>query len=170
MPRFNTVHLAGYLTADPYFEALDGGRMPYMRFNLMVLRDDSQGAAGARQQPADDRAAKKPRCDILRVVAYGVRASVDYYYLCKGAQVSVTGWLEARRYHDKQIGRWRWTLEVNAQHIVPGRGSNFARGDAQRQRRLEDASGRLGQELLELPPAEIPVEQLDELAREGAPL
>ncbi len=170
MPRFNTVHLIGYLTTDPVFEVLEPSRTPYIRFKMMVLRDETQGGKTNHPLPAPDRGGRKFSCDVLRVVAYGAHAAVAYYYLRKGAQVCVAGWLEARHYYDKAIARGRWTLEVNAQHFVHGPGSDFARGDAQRQRKLEEAEGRAGQELRDLPPAAIPLEQLDELALEGAPL
>ena len=170
MPRYNTVHLTGYLTTDAFFEVLDKTNTPYVRFNLMVLRDDSQSGVTTHQLPTPEHLNKKHRCDVLRVVAYGAHAAVAYYYLRKGAQISVTGWLESRRYFDKPANKYRWTLEVNAQHIVHGPGSDFVRGDAQRQRKLDDADGRAGKELRDLPPTTLPPEDLDELAGEGAPL
>lgn len=140
MPKDNAVWVRGRLAADPHFEVLDG-RTPYCRFNLVVVRDHSQSS---RQTPAgpDSGKSRLERSDLLRVSMYGERASVEYFYLRKGAEVAVSGWMESRRYFDKQARRWRMVQEINAQSIVFGPGCDFTRGDAQRARKMEEALER----------------------------
>lgn len=153
MPRDNSVWVRGRLAADPHFEVLDG-KTPYIRFQLVVLRDASQQArSGPGPTAAKARAAQ---ADLIRVAVYGERAGLDYFYLRKGAEVAVSGWLEARRYLDKRANRWRLVLELNAQGIVFGPGCDLARGDAQRQRKLEEArdQGRTNLEVFGYPALE----------------
>ena len=135
MPRDNSVWVRGRLTADPHFEVLDG-KTPHCRFRLAVLRDASQQA---RHPSSPAGGPKTPPLDLLRISVYGERAGLDYFYLRKGAEIAVSGWNESRRYHDKRLNRHRMVQEINAQSIVFGAGCDFSRGDAQRQRKLEEA-------------------------------
>ncbi len=138
MPRDNHVWVRGRLAADPHFEVLDG-KTPHIRFNLIVARDNTQLGRGALA-PASPPKAKADRCDLLRVAVYGERAALEYAYLRKGAEVGISGWSEARRYYDKRAARWRLVQEINAQGLMFGRGCDFVRGDAHRQRKLEEVS------------------------------
>jgi len=134
MAKNNTVTLIGFLAGDVVFEAVktsDGAStVPYIRFFLVVPRT-------AEQMSKRDRAGDAPaRTDIIRVVEYGHRAEADYYYLSRGAEVAVVGWLQSREYFDRAAQRKRTVLEVNAERVVYGRGCDFERGDAMR-RELE---------------------------------
>lgn len=161
MPRDNTVWVRGRLASDPHFEILDG-RTPHCRFQLVVLRDPSQ-QGHSTPSPAAHAKARAVHIDLLRVVIYGERAGLDFFYLCKGGEVALSGWAESRRYLDKRSGRWRMIQEINAQTITFGPGCNFARGDAQRQRKLEEArdSGRTNLEALGLSPLDALPEHPD---------
>jgi single-stranded DNA-binding protein len=157
--RNNQTTLRGCLASDPHFEILDG-RTPHIRFDLVVPRDESQAARKAATELA-----KKERRDLIRVVEYGERARVDYFYLRKGAMVTVIGWNESRRYRDMDTRRWRRVLEVNAHTITPSHGADFARGDRQRADKLEELQEKgTDLEALGLAPIELPAdEELDEL-------
>ena len=140
MPRDNAVWIRGRLASDPHFEVLDG-RTPHCRFVLVVARDHSQTSRAGLAAPDPDRT-RVQRGDLIRVAIYGERASMEYFYLRKGAEVAVSGWTESRRYYDKQSRRWRLVQEINAQSIVFGPGCDFTRGEAQRKRKLEEAQER----------------------------
>ena len=159
MARNNHTTLRGCLAGDPHFEILDG-RTPHIRFDMVVPRDESQAA---RKAVTD--LTKKERRDLLRVVEYGERARVDYFYLRKGATVTVIGWTESRRYRDPGTRRWRRVLEVNAHTITPSHGADFARGDRQRADKLEELREKgTDLEALGLAPIELPADdELDEL-------
>jgi single-stranded DNA-binding protein len=142
MPQNNFIHLSGNLADDPYFEMLQGekGKTPYIRFDLVVERDhsaaphdDSAGAgagkaASDKSKPADSDLS----ADLIRVVAFGVHAWVDFFYLRKGAYVCVSGCLQSRRYFDRGVKKMRRIMEVNGQKISYGRGCDFERGERQR--------------------------------------
>ena len=141
MARNNHTTLRGCLVNDPQFEILDG-RTPHIRFDLVVPRDESQAARKAAPELS-----KKERRDLIRVVEYGERARVDYFYLRKGATVTVIGWNESRRYRDTSHG------------------ADFARGDRQREDKLDEMRARgTDLEALGLAPIELPADdELDEL-------
>lgn len=126
MPGNNSVHLFGSLAVDPYFQPLPDGT-PYLRFILVVERDTDQMPKAAKAQYSQ-------RADLIRVVEYGIKAEVDYYYLRKGASVAVYGWNQSRSYTDRRSGKalTRNQLEVNAKLIVYGRSCDFERGDRHR--------------------------------------
>ena len=159
MARNNHTTLRGCLVNDPQFEILDG-RTPHIRFDLVVPRDESQAARKAAPELS-----KKERRDLIRVVEYGERARVDYFYLRKGATVTVIGWNESRRYRDTGTRRWRRVLEGNAHTITPSHGADFARGDRQREDKLDEMRARgTDLEALGLAPIELPADdELDEL-------
>jgi len=144
VPLNNFVHLSGNLADDPYFEMISGdtGKMPYIRFDLVVERDSEQGGPGpfdpagnpegfAGWPTGAGRKAER-RADLIRVTEYGVRARLDFFYLKKGAQVTISGWLLSRRYLDRGTKRMRRVTEVNAQKISCGPGCDFVRGERQR--------------------------------------
>lgn len=142
MPKNNSVYLSGFIVDEPHFEVLNDST-PYLRFKLVVLRDTGQLHQSALEASTDNRHGQKPeprhRRDVLRVVAYGQRARVDFFYLKKGAQVSVYGWAESRMYFDRNLHQRRQVMEINAQRIIPSRGCDFERGDKHRQRLEEEA-------------------------------
>jgi single-stranded DNA-binding protein len=138
MPQNNFIHLSGTLADEPYFELLSGekGKTPYIRFDLVVERDSGQAGSSvldpANSQdgfaaPVDGR-----RADLIRVTEYGVRARIDYFFLKKNAHITVSGWLQSRRYFDRPAKRMRRVIEVAAQKISFGRGCDFERGERQR--------------------------------------
>lgn len=138
MPQNNFIHLSGTLADEPYFELLPGekGKTPYIRFDLVVERDSGQAGSSALDSangqdgfaaPVDGR-----RADLIRVTEYGVRAKIDYFFLKKNAHITVSGWLQSRRYFDRAAKRMRRVIEVAAQKISFGRGCDFERGERQR--------------------------------------
>jgi single-stranded DNA-binding protein len=157
--RNNQTTLRGCLAGDPHFEILDG-HMAHIRFDVVVPRDESQAARKAAAELT-----KKERRDVIRVVEYGERARLDYYYLRKGTTVTVIGWNESRRYRDPGTRRWRRVLEVNAHTITPSHGADFTRGDRQREDKLDEMRRRgTDLEALGLAPIELPADdELDEV-------
>ena len=142
MPKNNSVYLSGFIVDEPHFEVLNDST-PYLRFKLVVLRDTGQLHRYALEASTGSHHGQRPepkhRRDVLRVVAYGQRARVDYFYLKTGAQVTVYGWAESRLYFDRKFHQRRQVMEINAQRIIPGRGCDFERGDKHRQRLEEEA-------------------------------
>ncbi len=142
MPKNNSVYLSGFIVDEPHFEVLNDST-PYVRFKLVVLRDTGQLQRYALEASTDSHHSQRPeprhRRDVLRVVAYGQHAQVDYFYLRSGAQVTVYGWAESRLYFDRKLHQRRQVIEINAQRIIPGRGCDFERGDKHRQRLEEEA-------------------------------
>lgn len=142
MPKNNTVTLTGNLADEPYFEVLargKSGETQYIRFDLLVERDVSQGGeppAGSDGQDGSGKKSKR-RADLVRVVMYGIPAWCAYFYLKQGARVSVSGWVQTRKYFDKALKHERRVTEINAQEITYGRGCDFERGDRQRKSILE---------------------------------
>ncbi len=138
MPQNNFIHLAGTLAEDPYFEMVPGekGKTPYIRFDLVVERDSGQGGSSALDpaggQDGFTGRTDGRRADLIRVTEYGVRARIDYFFLKKNAHVTVSGWLQSRRYLDRGAKRMRRATEVTAQKISYGRGCDFERGERQR--------------------------------------
>lgn len=135
MSQKNRSFLIGNLANDPYFEFLKGGqtgKTPYLRFDLVVERDTSQGPQAHHTDSPQNGAGKERRADLIRVTMYGASAWINYFYLKKGADVSVSGWVESRLYFDRRMKRMRRVMEINAQEIFFGRGCDFARGDHQR--------------------------------------
>lgn len=138
MPQNNFIHLSGTLADEPYFELLPGekGKTPYIRFDLVVERDSGQAGSSALDPASDQDGFAAPvdgrRADLIRVTEYGVRARIDYFFLKKGAQITVSGWLQSRRFLDRDAKRMRRATEVTAQKISYGRGCDFDRGERQR--------------------------------------
>ena len=133
MSHKNYITLVGNLAGDPHFELLDG-KTPSIRFDVVVVRATGQLSRADRNKPPGQRGR-----DVIRVVEYGERAGVDYYYLRKGAEVSVIGWLEMRHFKDPKTRTWRRVHEVNAKSITFGRGADFERGERYRRQKIEEA-------------------------------
>ncbi len=160
MPHKNYITIVGHLAADPHYELL-GGKTPYIRFDVVVVRSTGQLGGEDRLKPPGKR-----ERDLIRVVGYGERAAVDYYYLRRGTEVSVVGWLESRHFRDPKARVWRRIHEVNAKSIVFGRGADFERGERYRQQRLEEAraQGCTNLEALGLLPVEVLLDDAEDSA------
>lgn len=150
MSHKNYITLVGNLAGDPHFELLDG-KTPYLRFDVVVVRSTGQLSRADRNKPPGQRGR-----DVIRVVEYGERAGVDYYYLREGAEVSVVGWLETRNFKDPKMHTWRRVQEVNAKSVTFGRGADFERGERYRLQKVAEAQeqGRANLEALGLTPVD----------------
>ncbi len=148
--RNNRVFVRGNLGPELYFEFLPAGvsgrQVPYLRFGLVVPRDVNEIQLYRQRQPRykveeserqaalgrDEKKEKKhdERADLIRVVQYGPKAWITFFYLKTGAAVQVNGWLESRPYWDRGENRRHRVMEVHADEIILGEGCDFARGDA----------------------------------------
>lgn len=128
MPR-NFVVLQGNLADDPYLQSMPDGT-PYLRFFLVVDRERGL---------SHDHGEQPQRADLLRVIQFGPRAELDYFYLRKGAETVVFGRLHSRAYKDLRSGveTRRNQLEVVTQFIVYGQGCDMYQGDRHRDEMAE---------------------------------
>ncbi len=117
----NFVALQGNIADDPHFQSLTDGTA-YLRFFVVVDRE---------RELSHNRGEQPQRADLIRVVQFGPRAELDYYYLRKGAETVVFGRIQSRAYRDLRSGveTRRTQLEVIAQFIAFGRGCDIQRGD-----------------------------------------
>lgn len=147
----NRVHLVGWMEKDPLFELLHNA-IPCLRLRVRVPRGFHQISAELAPHAAPDgqlRWSELPHplrnrlVDHLAVSVYGRRALLYSRYLRAEAQVAIDGWTEERHYFDQEVKRERRVQEINAASIVCGPGSDFAAGDAYRERLL--AEGNLGE-------------------------
>ena len=99
----NAITLKGNLTADPFFDYLDGKEspVPFMRFILAVDRHPPRRAG----------------TDYLQVVAYGQTAEHDHAFLRQGSEILVEGWLRSRNGTDND-GQPAIRVEVVADEIT----------------------------------------------------
>ena len=147
----NQVHLVGWMEKDPLFELLHNA-IPCLRLRVRVPRGFHQISAELAPHAAPDgqlRWSDLPHplrnrlVDHLAVSVYGQRALLYSRYLRAEAQVAIDGWTEERHYYDREVKRERRVQEINAAYIVCGPGSDFAAGDAYRERLV--AEGSLGE-------------------------
>ena len=147
----NRVHVVGWLEKDPLFELLHNA-IPCLRMRVRVPRGFHQISAELAPYAAPDGQLRRSDLpdplrnrliDHLAVSVYGQRALLYSRYLQAEAQVAIDGWTEERHYFDREVKRERRVQEINAASIVCGPGSDFAAGDAYRERLL--AEGSLGE-------------------------
>ncbi len=112
----NIVTLKGSLTADPFFDYLDGktSPTPFMRFVLAVDRPPS----------------RRPGVDYLQVVAYGQVALHDHAFLQQGSEILVEGWLRTRSSAERDSsGQSAIRVQVVADEITFLRNIAWERGN-----------------------------------------
>ena len=112
----NSATIRGNLAYDPFFDYLESkkGGMPFTRFALAVDRQSPRPAG-----PADH----------LLVVAYGELAEHVHPYLRQGSEISVEGWIRARK-GTNHHGEPMRVIEVVAEDITFIRNINWEQGEA----------------------------------------
>jgi single-stranded DNA-binding protein len=109
MPRNNTVHVRGEVTARPYFDMVPnrktGGRIAFFKVLLDCPRDNSQ--------PRDDR----HESDRIRVVAYGKLAEALRGKVKPGDWMVVDGWVQIRTREDGEAGVAQTLAEIIALEV-----------------------------------------------------
>ncbi len=147
----NWAHVIGRLVKDPLFEVLHGS-IPCLRLRVAVPRSARQVNAETAPYASPDyqirRSDLPPELrhrliDHVSIAVYGQPALLYSRYLRADAHVAVDGWTEERRYYDAQVKRERRLQEIHAVSVLCGPGSDFAAGDAYRDRLVAD--GRLAE-------------------------
>ena len=112
----NSATIRGNLAYDPFFDYLEGKERatPFTRFALAVDRQPPRPAG-----PADH----------LLVVAYGELAEYVHPYLRQGSEISVEGWIRARKGTNHHGAPMR-VIEVVAEDITFIRNINWEQGEA----------------------------------------
>ena len=98
----NTLHIIGYLTADPTTRATSTGK---------TVATFAVGVTRSRKDANGDRVS-----DFFRVNAWGPTAYFCGKYLKKGSMVAVTGELNMNSYEGKD-GKTRYSLDVQADKV-----------------------------------------------------
>ena len=98
----NTLHIIGYLTADPTTRATSTGKT-VTSFTIGVTRS-RKDANGDKQS------------DFFRITTWGATADFCGKYLTKGSRVAVTGEINLNSYDGKD-GQTRYSLDVQADHV-----------------------------------------------------
>ena len=98
----NTLHIVGYLTADPTTRATSSGKS-VTSFTIGVTR--------SRKDANGDRVS-----DFFRITTWGATADFCGKYLTKGSRVAVTGEINLNSYDGKD-GQTRYSLDVQADHV-----------------------------------------------------
>lgn len=98
----NTLHIIGYLTADPTTRATSTGKS-VTSFTIGVTRS-RKDANGDKQS------------DFFRITTWGPTADFCGKYLKKGYKVAVTGELNLNSYEGKD-GKTRYSLDVQADKV-----------------------------------------------------
>ncbi len=98
----NTLHIIGYLTADPTTRATSTGK---------TVTTFTVGVTRSRKDANGDKVS-----DFFRVNAWGATADFCGKYLKKGSRVAVTGELNLNNYEGKD-GKTRYSLDVQADHV-----------------------------------------------------
>lgn len=96
----NQVIISGFLCEPPYYQNLtnrQGEGLGYCRLVILVPRDESRMSHASRMKPTKDRPG-----DVVRVVVYGRGAQKIASEAKIGMKVSVSGWLETRRYRNSR--------------------------------------------------------------------
>jgi single stranded DNA-binding protein len=145
----NIIILSGNLAGEPEIYTFGDGQTQ-IRLYLAMRR-----MIGELKQPDIEEHRRKP--NIFRVVASGPQAEIDYFYLCKGAGVTVYGELRTREY--TKDGQRHAVVEIVANCVVYGRGCNFERGDRHR----AEIAERTGHEVRRVD--ELPAEALEKYVR-----
>ena len=98
----NTLHIIGYLTADPITRATSTGK---------TVTTFTVGVTRSRKDANGDRVS-----DFFRVNAWGATADFCGKCLAKGSRVAVTGELNLNSYTGKD-GNARYSLDVQADKV-----------------------------------------------------
>ena len=98
----NTLHIIGYLTADPTTRATSTGK---------TVTTFTVGVTRSRKDMNGDRAS-----DFFRVNAWGATADFCGKYLAKGSRVAVIGELTPSTYEGKD-GKTRFSLDIQADKV-----------------------------------------------------
>ena len=98
----NTLHIIGYLTADPTTRATSSGKS-VTSFTIGVTRS-RKDANGDKQS------------DFFRITTWGATADFCGKYLKKGSRVAVTGEVNLNSYEGKD-GKTRYSLDVQADKV-----------------------------------------------------
>lgn len=98
----NTLHIIGFLTADPTIRATSTGK---------TVTTFSVGVTRSRKDANGDRVS-----DFFRVNAWGATADFCGKYLFKGSRVAVIGELTPSTYEGKD-GKTRFSLDVQADKV-----------------------------------------------------
>ena len=98
----NTLHIIGYLTADPITRATSSGKS-VTSFTIGVTRS-RKDANGDKQS------------DFFRITAWGPTADFCGKYLAKGSRVAVTGEVNLNSYEGKD-GKTRFSLDIQADKV-----------------------------------------------------
>ena len=109
MPRNNTIHVRGEVSARPYFDMVPqgqtGGRIAFFKVLLDCPRDDTQ--------PRDERHI----ADRIRVVAYGKLAEALRGKIKPGDWMVVNGWVQIRKREDGAGGVAQTLAEIIALEV-----------------------------------------------------
>ena len=98
----NTLHIIGYLTADPTTRATSTGK---------TVTTFTVGVTRSRKDATGDRVS-----DFFRVNAWGATADFCGKYLKKGSRVAVIGELTPSTYESKD-GQTRFSLDIQADKV-----------------------------------------------------
>ena len=98
----NTLHIIGYLTADPTTRATSNG-VTVCSFTIGVTR--------SRKDQNGERVS-----DFFRINTWRQTADFCGKYLTKGSRVAVTGEVNLNSYKGKD-GQTRYSLDVQADHV-----------------------------------------------------
>lgn len=108
----NHILVSGFICVPPYYQNVrrQGEDLGYCRLVVLVPRDESRMSHANRMKPTKDRPG-----DVVRVVVYGKGATSAAAQAKLGMKVSVSGWLETRRYRLPGHGTTVSVSEIHAE-------------------------------------------------------